>query len=63
MKRRQNSHITLAEKWEIIQDIERGLSRMEVALRHGVSKSAVNDASRIRDEIKAYHDAGRATWI
>jgi hypothetical protein len=31
---------------------------MEVAVRHGVSKSAVNDAYRIRDEIKAYQDAG-----
>jgi hypothetical protein len=58
MKRRQHSHIILAQKWEIIQDVERGLSRMEVAVRHGVSKSAVNDAYRIRDEIKVYHDAG-----
>jgi hypothetical protein len=48
----------LAKKWEIIQDIERGLSRMEVAVRHGVSKSAVNDAYRIREEIKAYLNAG-----
>jgi hypothetical protein len=39
MKRRQNSHITLAEEWEIIQDIERGLSRMEVAVLRRLRES------------------------
>jgi hypothetical protein len=61
MKRVGESHVTIEKKIKVLEDIDSGKSRSEVARCHRISKSAVNKIHKLRGEIKSYEREGMNT--